>query len=98
MWVGFYHSPKVQTGALGQEEISHLADGIAGDAGKGETDRLAGAGESGDIVSHAMMKRLGGRAVEGESVIVLGAHLVSPRQSCHTLRIGHAGKMSREFE
>ena len=37
-------------------------------------------------------------ASKDHGVIVLGAHLVSPRQSCHTLRIGHARKMSREFE
>ena len=66
MWLWVLVASEASSPALGQEEISHLADGIAGDAGKGETDRLAGAGESGDIVNHAMMKRLGGRAVEGE--------------------------------
>ena len=37
-------------------------------------------------------------APKDNGVIVLSGHLVSPWQSCHTLRIGHARKMSREFE
>ena len=76
MWV--LVASEASSPALGQEEISHLADGIAGDAGKGETDRLASAGESGDIVNHAMMKRLGGRAVEGERLGGGSDHVVPP--------------------
>ena len=75
--------------ALGQEVIADLADSAAGNKSKGETDRLAGAGESGDIVNYATMKRLGGRAVEGERLGGGSDHVFLRCGICHTPRIGH---------
>ena len=66
MWLWVLVASEASSPALGKEVITHLADNIAGNTGEREADQLASAGESGEIIDDTMMKRLGGRAVEGE--------------------------------